>query len=96
MQGAVGVLFGVQSFQFSACASFCAQGVGLLLTAVDPNDLLGLNQIGHFLDPVQNVLVVGHDFLLLFYVELFKKQIYRRQATLSPSIYFTILLFFFQ
>jgi len=42
------------------------------------------------------VLVVGHDFLLLFYVELFKKQIDREQATLFPSIYFTTFFLFLQ
>ena len=46
-------------------AGFFAQLFQLLLRAIDPHDLVGVDQLFHFVEPSQHGLVVGHcDYLL--------------------------------
>ena len=30
---------------------------------VDPNDLIGLGHCGHLVNPIKNILIVGHNIL---------------------------------
>ena len=66
VQIAVGINLLVQGFEFTGSASFCTQSLGLLFATVDPNDFLGANHFGHGIDPIKNILVVGHSFAPFF------------------------------
>ena len=70
VQVAVGEQLFVQLDQLAGGAGFLAECLRLFLAAVDPNDLIRLGHCGHFIDPGQNVLVVGHNFHLLSYLVL--------------------------
>jgi hypothetical protein len=71
---AVGVNVLVQGLEFTGSASFCTQSFGLLFATVDPNDFLGAYHFGHGIDPLKNILVVGHSFAPFCYVKFNKKQ----------------------
>ena len=60
VQVAAGQLLLVKLNHFARGAGLGAQGLQLLLGAVDPNDFIRFYQLDHFLDPIENSLVVGH------------------------------------
>ena len=57
---AAGEFFLVELNHFAGGAGFGAQFFGLFFGSVDPDDLVRRAESRHFVDPVQNVLVVCH------------------------------------
>ena len=64
VQIAVGKKLLIQLNHFARGARLGAQSLRLLVRAVDPDDLVGLRHGSHFVDPIQDKLVLGHSFLL--------------------------------
>ena len=58
---AVGELLLVKLDHLACFAGLTAQVLDLLLRAVDPHHIVGRDQLLHFLKPVEDGLVVGHD-----------------------------------
>ena len=71
MQVAAGQKLLIELYHFAGRASLGTKLFSLFLAAVDPDDLVGAGHVSHFLDPVKNVLVVGHVFSPLIYVLLY-------------------------
>ena len=71
VQVAAGQKLLIELYHFAGRASLGTKLFSLFLAAVDPDDLVGAGHVSHFLDPVKNVLVVGHVFSPLIYVLLY-------------------------
>ena len=55
---AAGELFLVELDHFAGLAGFLAQTLKLLLRTVNPDDLVGLEKLGHFVEPCEHGLIV--------------------------------------
>ena len=65
VQVAAGQLFFVELDHFAGLAGFGAQRFELLFRAVDPNELIRINESFHLVDPSEHTCILCHDFLLL-------------------------------
>ena len=59
VQHAAGELFLVELYKLACADSLLTELLELFLGAVDPEDLIGLCKCGHFIDPLQNVDIIG-------------------------------------
>src|SRR5699024_8255078 len=55
-------LFLVELDHFAGLAGFLSEGLELLLGAVDPNDLIRVDERFHFVNPREDCLVVCHSY----------------------------------
>ena len=62
MQQAAGQLFRVEGFHLAGGERLVAQFFKLRLASVDPNNLVRFDKRLHFLNPVEDIFVVGHAF----------------------------------
>ena len=70
MKIAVRQKLGVELYKLAGGNRLFAESLGLLLTAVDPYDPVGLSHVSHFLYPVKNMNVFCHSILSPLPVEL--------------------------